>query len=202
MALRKKTMCEHRLFPLPPCSSVFTAEIISLVLCTDESLIVFPDSTKQTIKNRSTWNPQVSILQFLFRFYLSKNILPSHVDISGNETTDKVTNQPIWKSYLPQNIQSGCIPATNYCSHIGQGFTTCWQKYWWGDTHNSRLWSVKSFVRPWQFSCHRSLVGRHFPETCDISFESRLLNIMLESPSFWSGAIFAFLNELHQTFKI
>ena len=162
---------------LPSCSSVFTAELIALLLAVSrivalnmhDAYTIFSDSRSALIalQNRTTRHPLVSIIQrFLCMLHARHKQLtfcwvPSHVGIHGNELADRAashaaTHNTICRRHIPDVVPLGHLPASDFYSQLKQGFFNCWQECWSDDRRGAKLRSIKPLLGKWSSSCRKS----------------------------------------------
>ena len=162
---------------LPSCSSIFTAELVAIVLAlyrigtltTQNSFTIFSDSRSAllALQSRPTRHPLISIIQrFLCMLHTRRKQVsfcwvPSHVGIPGNELADRAAFHAAshvvhCRLYLPLDIRLGLLPASDFYSRLKLGFLRCWQEFWSLDVHGAKLRSVKPLLGNWPSSYSES----------------------------------------------
>lgn len=133
---------------LPLCYFIFTAEFVALILAITKNLsldaqdilIIISDSTSAifVLQDPPARNPLVSLQRFLCltpftakKKWIFAGSFLMWASRGTNGRTGQLTVLPLSgmtsQLYLPKTLEAGCLPATEYYSHLRQRFFTCWQ---------------------------------------------------------------------------
>ena len=153
-------------YSLPTVASVLTTELHALLTAVrhiatspQSSFVLFSDSLSALLmlQKASCCHPIVlQILEWLFRISVRKKSVtfcwvPSHVGVSRNEQVDVLARAATTFPCLPFNS----LPASDFFPVFSSFLRHRWQCCW-STVVGNKLRSVKPFVSPWSFPCHRT----------------------------------------------
>ena len=152
---------------LPDYSSIFTAELFAILSCVEDitrsrsssKFLILSDSLSSltSLKNLYSKNPIIQRIQLLLHACISSNILiqflwiPSHSNISGNDTVDSAAKSATMSRYEIQNTYLHSDIKSNLRSEVYNQWLTLWKSQ-----SSNHLRKIKPSISKWKSSCLKS----------------------------------------------